>query len=195
MDRSERRSAPTVTSAPLSCTEESKLRFMEKANGRDKGERSADQKKSIEEVVAGIKAHSARVPGWAWTIEQPDGSRMEKVLNPILGKPHKLRQCNYGYWHAKPTLIWTNIPDRLWMPREWRKGKCRHCNECNLNILHRERMTRRNDQDHRPEAGTATMPGYSHDARWNRVAPSLGEELAKAALKLWEEKRPEREAK
>ena len=35
----------------------------------------------------------------------------------------------------------------------------------------------------------------SHDARWNRVAPDLGEELAKAALKFWEEKRPEREAK
>ena len=58
-----------------SCTEESKLRFMETANGRDKGERSADQAKSIEEVVAGIQAHSARVPGWTWTIEQPEGSR------------------------------------------------------------------------------------------------------------------------
>ena len=34
---------------------------------------------------------------------------MKELLNPILGKPHKLRQCNCGYMHAKPTLVWTNL--------------------------------------------------------------------------------------
>ena len=51
---------------------------------------------------------------------------------------------------------------------------------------HAERMTRRDADDHRPQAGTSTMPGYARDARYNRVNCNLAEEWAKAARHRWE---------
>ena len=100
-----------------SCTEESKLRFMEKANGRDKGERSADQKKSIEEVVAGIKAHSARVPGWAWTIEQPDGSRISKYRQDR--PPRALWEARF---RPQTQAVWEPARNATCFPLPWRPG-------------------------------------------------------------------------
>ena len=178
----------------VSCTEESINQRLEKAKGAGSGQhagkrRSKQQTRAVREVVEGVKAHREREPRWAYTVEQPRGSAMAEMatVKKHLGQPVEVRMCCYGYKHCKPTWLWTNLYPRYWQPRPFKKGQCTHCNACNTGTIHPERMTRRDKNDKRPPAGTSTMPGYSRDARWNRVAPELAEELAQAALTRWHE--------
>ena len=92
-------------------------------------------------------------------------------------------QC---YLHCKPTWIWTNLFPRYWKPWPFKKGRCSHCHACNTGEQHRERMTRRDADDHRPQASTSTMPGYARDARYDRISHDLAEEWARAAGGRWE---------
>ena len=175
------------------CTEETILQFLEKAQGRGSGARtekgrSQKQAKAVEEVVIGIVKYRDRVPEWSYTVEQPRGSAMAEIdiVKQYLGEPIEVRQCCYGYLHCKPTWVWTNLYPDWWQPRDFKQGQCRYCQACNTGEQHAERMTRRDADDHRPQAGTSTMPGYARDARYNRVNCNLAEEWAKAARRRWE---------
>ena len=175
------------------CTEESILQRLEDAQDRGKGpqagkERSKAQQCAIEEVVMGIVRHREREPRWTYIVEQPKGSALAQhpLVLEHLGTPVEARGCCYGYRHSKPTWLWTNLTAEDWAPREFRKGRCTHCQQCNSGTMHEERMTRRDKHDKRPAAGTSTMQGFSKKARWNRMAPDLAESLARGALKRWE---------
>ena len=180
------------------CTEESILQRLEEAQDRGKGpqagkERSQAQQCAVREVVMGIVQHREREPRWTYVVEQPKGSALAQhpLVLEHLGAPVEARGCCYGYRHSKPTWLWTNLTAEDWTSREFRKGRCTHCQQCNSGTLHEERMTRRDRHDKRPAAGTSTMQGFSKKARWNRMAPDLAESLARGALKRWE--RVERE--
>ena len=169
------------------------MQHLEKAQGRGSGEhagkeRSPEQTKALLEMIEGIRKHRSRVPGWSYTVEQPRGSAVAKMpeVREVLGAPVEVRQCCYGWKHCKPTWVWTDLYPEWWQPREFEEGKCQWCHACNTGTRHEERMTRRDANDRRPPAGTSTMPGYSRDARWNRIAPPLAEQWAAAALRRWE---------
>jgi len=175
-----------------SCTQESILQHLEKAQGRGSGEhagkeRSAGQVKALEEMVEGIRKHRHRVPGWSYTVEQPRGSAVAKMdeVREVLGEPVEVRQCCYGWKHCKPTWVWTDLYPEWWQPRPFKEGECQWCQACNTGTRHEERMTRRDANDKRPPAGTSTMKGYSRDARWNRINPNLAAEWAAAAMEKW----------
>lgn len=174
----------------LDCSTNSKFQYMEATQGRGKGvhaEKDRLDDGAVTAMVRSILKQQHRTQGkQAFTVEQPAGSAMAThPLMKALGEPILTHQCCYGYKHCKPSWIWTNLFPRYWKPRPFAKGKCRHCKHCNEGTQHEERMMRRgkHDRDFKPP----TREGFTKKAMRNRIAPDLGEILAKAAVRKWRE--------
>ena len=168
-----------------SCTQESKLQYLEAAQGRGEGEhagkeRDVEQQRAIKEILTTIHEYSHISPAWTWTVEQPQGSAMGAMqeVKEVLGEPILVHQCCYGYKHCKPTWIWTNLFPQWWRPRPF--DTCQYCRE---GVRHPHRIVRRDASDDRPPP---RLEGFTTEAAKNRIAPDLGEDLAAAMIRRWE---------
>ena len=172
----------------LSCTPESIINRLEVCNGRGRGEhagkgREQEQATLTEAMIASIQGRVEARKAWTFTVEQPKGSALTPTLTSALGEPQTVYQCCYGYKHAKPTLIWTNLTPAEWTPRPYAKGACLHCEACNTGTMHEQYVVRRGKGDKRKRA---SQEGFTQKAVRNRIAPDLAEEIAIAARAKWE---------
>ena len=177
------------------CTEWSKKQGMEKTQGRGTGpcaggEVSKGAMEEMEAIVKSVSERQAKEPGWAFTIEQPEGSKLVQHLQQIPNsRAVKLHMCCYDdqYQWPKPTVFVTNIPAAIWTPRPHNRHnpetRCVHCRE---GTRHKQTMMRKDSEDKRP---IARLPGYSQAASHNRIAPNAAEEIGHAMVAMWEAER------
>ena len=174
------------------CTSNTIINHMERTQGRGRGLHAnlpREDDETITTIVRAILKYKLMTRNrMTYTLEQPEGSAL--ATHPILealGPPTVLHQCCYNQKHCKPTLLWTNLYPRYWKPRPFQKGKCTHCKACNKGVRHEQRLMRRGPED--VTFKPPSMPGFGAEAMRNRINPNLGEILARAAVRKWNEER------